>query len=165
MENKKITTRQFVRIALLTALAAVLTMFPHMPTPTGGYVHFGDSVIYIAAIFLGPVPGMIVGAFGHSIADAFTAPIFIPATFIVKGIMGLLIGKIAYQKFDIKHFVLAGIVALIIVVFGYFFAEWIMFGLGGALTVFVSSPIQWGMSLVASAVLIPIFRIVYKRIN
>lgn len=165
MENRPTATKQFVRIALLTALAAVLTVFPHMPTPTGGYVHFGDSVIYIAAIFLGPVPGMIVGALGHSIADALTAPIFIPVTFIIKGIMGYLIGKITYQKFDVKHFVLAGFVALIIVVFGYFFAEWVMFGLGGALTVFVSSPIQWGMSIVASAILIPIFQVVYKRIK
>ncbi len=165
MKNEKMTTRQFVRIALLSALAAVLTMFPHISTPTGGYVHFGDSVIYIAAIFWGPVPGMIVGAIGHSIADALTAPIFIPATFIIKGIMGFLIGKIVYQKIDVKHFVFAGLIALLIVTFGYFFAEWIMFGLGGALTTFVSSPIQWGMSIVASAILIPIFRAVYQRIN
>lgn len=175
MENKNMTTGQFVRIALLTALAAVLTMFPKFPTPTG-YVHFGDSVIYIASIFLGPVSGMTVGAIGHSLADIISGyPIYALPTFIIKGLMGWLIGKIAYQKIDVKHFTLAGLAALIIVTFGYFLAEWVMFvllGLGdgtatltAVLFVFISSPVQWGMSIAASAILIPIFRAVYRRIN
>lgn len=175
MEKKKMTTGQFVRIALLTALAAVLTMFPKFPTPTG-YVHFGDSVIYVASIFLGPIPGMIVGAIGHSLADIISGyPIYALPTFIIKGLMGWLIGKVAYQRIDVKHFVLAGLIALVDVTLGYFLAEWVMFvwlGLGGetatltaVLFVFVSSPVQWGMSIAASAILIPAFRAVYKRMN
>lgn len=164
---KKInSTEEWVRIALLTALAAVLTMFPQIKTPTGGYVHFGDSVIYLAAIFLGPVPGMIVGAVGHSIADALSgAPVFIPATFIIKGLMGYLIGKILYPNPGVKRFVLAGVVSLLLVTGGYFLAETLMFGIGPALTVLISSPVQWLMSLAASAVLVPVFRTVFRKIG
>lgn len=149
-------TKKLIRIAMLTALAAVLTLFPQLRTPTGGYVHFGDSIIYLASIFMGPVPGAIVGAVGHSISDLISAPVFVPATFIIKGLMGFLIGLIAYQKLDIKHLVFAGIVALLLVTGGYFIAESIMFGVPAALTVLVSSPVQWLMSVVASAVLIPV---------
>lgn len=42
-------TKQFVRVAMLTALACVLTIVPKVPIG-GGYVHFGDCIIYVAAI-------------------------------------------------------------------------------------------------------------------
>lgn len=162
----KMSLRLFVRCALLVALSVVLTMFPKVPTPTGGYVHFGDSVIYLAAIFLGPLSGAIVGAVGHSLADLFSGyAIFCIPTFIIKGIMGYVIGKIAYRRVDRKHFLLAAICALIIVTFGYFFAEIGMFGFEAALLTFVSSPVQWLMSIVASAVLIPVFTQIDKHIR
>ena len=48
-------TKQFVRVAMLTALACVLTIVPKVPIG-GGYVHFGDCIIYVAAMILGPIP-------------------------------------------------------------------------------------------------------------
>lgn len=162
----KMSLNLFVKCAMLTALSVVLTMFPKVPTPSGGYVHFGDSVIYLAAIFLGPLPGAIVGAVGHSLADLYSGyVIFCLPTFIIKGIMGYVIGKIAYKKIDRKHFLLAAICALIIVTFGYFVAEIGMFGFEAALLTFVTSPVQWLMSVVASAVLIPIFTKVDRYIK
>lgn len=162
----KMNMRLFVRCGMLTALAAVLTMFPQLRTPVGGYVHFGDSVIYIASIFFGPVAGAVVGALGHSLADLLSGcPQFCIPTFIIKGSMGYLIGKIAYSRLDAKRFIIAGIAALLIVTFGYFIAETIMFGMGAALFVFISSPIQWLMSIAASAALIPIFAQINKQLN
>lgn len=101
--KKKMTTRDFVRIGMLTALACILTMIPQIPTGTGGYVHFGDSIIYVTAAFLGPAA-----------------------------------------------------VSLIIVTLGYFIAEIPMFGIETAAIVFISSPVQWLMSVAASAVFIPL---------
>ena len=116
-------TKQFVRVAMLTALACVLTIVPKVPIG-GGYVHFGDCIIYVAAMILGPIPGAIVGAIGHSLADFISGyPIFCIPTFIIKGIMGFAIGKIVYGHVDIKHFIIGGIVALVIVTGGYFAAE------------------------------------------
>ncbi|MEG1880632.1 MAG: ECF transporter S component, partial [Oscillospiraceae bacterium] len=87
-------TKKFIRISMLTALAVVLTMVPKIPTPTGGYVHFGDSIIYLASIFLGPWAGAAVGAVGHSLADIIGGyPIFALPTFFIKGLMGYTLGK------------------------------------------------------------------------
>ena len=107
-------TKPFVRVAMLTALACVLTIVPKVPIG-GGYVHFGDCIIYVAAMILGPIPGAVVGAIGHSLADFISGyPIFCIPTFIIKGIMGFAIGKIVYGHVDIKHFIIGGIAALVI---------------------------------------------------
>lgn len=149
--------KKFTRIAMFAALACVLTIFPQVPTPTGGYVHFGDSVIYIASAFMGPIPGAIVGAVGHCLADIISGhPVYALPTFIIKGLMGLVIGKILYQRTGLRHLIKAGIAALFIVTFGYFIAEIPMYGVAVAATSFISSPVQWLMSLVATAVLVPI---------
>ena len=136
-------TKQFVRVAMLTALACVLTIVPKVPIG-GGYVHFGDCIIYVAAMILGPIPGAIVGAIGHSLADFISGyPIFCIPTFIIKGIMGFAIGKIVYGHVDIKYFIIGGIVALVIVTGGYFAAEIPLMGYETALVSLISSPIQW----------------------
>lgn len=155
---------RLTKTSLFIALAAALTMFPHFATPTG-YVHFGDSIIYIAATFLGPVPGALVGAIGHCLADIFSGyPVYAIATFIIKGIMGFVIGKILYKKRNSRRFVLAGISALFIVTLGYFIAEIPMFGLETAMVSLISSPIQWLMSIAAFAVLIPVINKIIKKI-
>lgn len=162
----KMDLRWFVRVALFVALAAVLTMFPQIKTPTGGYVHFGDSIIYLAAVFMGPVAGAVVGAVGHSLADLLSGyAIFMPLTFVIKGLMGYCIGKILYQNISIKRFVLGGLVSLLLVTFGYFLGEIPMFGLEAALVVFISSPVQWLMSVIASAVLIPLVIRIQNKIG
>ncbi|MEG1441403.1 MAG: ECF transporter S component [Oscillospiraceae bacterium] len=159
-------TKKFIRISMLTALAVVLTMVPKIPTPTGGYVHFGDSIIYLASIFLGPWAGAAVGAVGHSLADIIGGyPIFALPTFFIKGLMGYTLGKIAYNKIDAKHLSLAAIAALLIVTIGYFVVEIPMYGLPGALISLVSSPVQWLMSIVASSILIPIVQRIRHKID
>lgn len=157
--------KQFVRIAMLTALACVLTFFPKVPIG-GGYVHFGDSIIYVAAIMLGPVPGAIVGAVGHSLADFISGyPVFVIPTFIIKAVMGFVIGKIVYKHIDVKHFILGGLAALLIVTGGYFIAEIPLMGWETALISLISSPIQWAMSMAASAVIVPILMKNRKRLG
>lgn len=152
MKNPK----QLVRIAFLTALACVLTIVPKVPIG-GGYVHFGDTVIYIAAILLGPVSGAVVGAVGHSLADFFSGfAIFCIPTFIIKAVMGFTIGKIVYNHTDAKHFILGALASLVIVTAGYFIAEVPLLGWETALVSLISSPIQWAMSMLASAIVIPI---------
>lgn len=164
MNLKNMSIGDFTKIAVFTALAAVLTMFPQVPTPIGGYVHFGDSIIYIASIILGPVPGAVVGAVGHALADILTGhAIFALPTFIIKGIMGFAIGRITYGKADFKHIAVAGVFALITVTFGYFIAEIPMYGVAAAAASFISSPVQWLMSIVATAVLLPVISKAFKH--
>ena len=149
--------KTFVRCGMLTALACVLTMVPQIPTGTGGYVHFGDSIIYVASAFLGPICGAVVGAVGHSLADILTGHIlFALPTIIIKGLMGFAIGKLLYKNFSKTRFIMSAVASLVIVTLGYFAAEIPMYGVSVAAISLISSPIQWLMSVVASAVIVPI---------
>lgn len=151
--------KKFIRTAMLAALAMVLTMVPQIPTGTGGYVHFVDSVIYLAAMLLGPAGGAVVGAGGHSLADLLSGhAIFILPTFVIKGLMGFVIGKLIYpaENLNKRRFICAGLSALVIVTLGYFVAEIPLYGVQTAAVALVSSPVQWLMSVIASAVLLPI---------
>ena len=153
MRNK---TLWLTRCALFAALACVLTIFPKVPMGKG-YVHFGDCVIYAAAVLMGPAAGAAVGAVGHSLADLISGfPIYCIPTFIIKAVLGFTIGKIFQGGLSAKRFVLAAVAALVIVTGGYFVFELPLLGKAQALVSLISSPIQWAMSMVASAVILPI---------
>lgn len=101
MEN--ITTKKIVLNGVMIALVFLATVFTRIPGPVPpGYINFGDAVIMVAAVLLGRNSGLAAGAFGSALADII-APgglIFAPITFIVKGLEGYLIGRIAHVN---KH--------------------------------------------------------------
>ena len=67
MKNKKLI--KIVTAAMFAALVTGLTFFPKIPIPGGGYVHLGETMIYIAASFL-PLPfAMASAAIGSGLAD------------------------------------------------------------------------------------------------
>ena len=79
------STRNLALTALFAAAVAATTAYIlHIPLPTGGYVHVGDALIYLAATLL-PLPwAMAAGAVGGAVADLLTAPMWAPATFVIK---------------------------------------------------------------------------------
>lgn len=87
----------------MVALIFVLTFAIKVPVPfTRGYIHLGDSMIFIAAILFGWRVGALAGGLGSALADVVGGYAFwaIP-TFIIKGIMGgALVGLISdtYRK-------------------------------------------------------------------
>lgn len=128
---RNLSTRELTTMALLAALVTVLTMALTFPIPaTGGYLNFGDSVIFLAAIIFGWRYGMVAGGLGAAIADLIVAPAFALPTLIVKGIMGLLVGKIADNKNDNvfnSRNILALVVGALWMATGYYLAEVVMF--------------------------------------
>ena len=64
---------RLVTAALFAAAIAVMTAYMlHIPIPTGGYIHIGDALIYLAACLL-PAPwAMAAGAVGAGLADLLT---------------------------------------------------------------------------------------------
>ncbi len=127
----KVNIRKIVLTSLMIALVFVITYLPflHIPSPVPpGYFNIGDAVIMIAAILLGRRAGMLAGAFGAALADlAFGAFIFVPITFVVKGIEGYVVGAIAHrkkgQKANNSRRVIAVAVGALIIVAGYFLLE------------------------------------------
>jgi len=121
-------------IAALTALTAVTTMLVRVPIPaTNGYFNIGDVFIILAGLWLGPRAGFIAGAFGSAIADAIGFPVYIPATFIVKGFEGWITGIIARNSASnsLVQPVTAALVGGFCMVAGYYLFEAFIYPLLG----------------------------------
>ena len=71
--------------ALFAAAITVMTAYMlHIPIPTGGYIHLGDALIYLAACLL-PVPyAAAAAAIGAGLADLLTAPVWVLPTLAIK---------------------------------------------------------------------------------
>ena len=79
-------TLRIVIAAMFAAMIAVMTAFVQIKTPTGGYVHLGDSMIYLAASFL-PMPyAVAAAAIGGGIADLLVYPETLIYTVIIKAV-------------------------------------------------------------------------------
>jgi len=120
-------------LGLLTALVAVSTMVIKIPTiSTDGYIHLGDSMIFLSAIMFGKKKGAIAGGLGSAMADLLLGYThWVLPTLIIKGLMGYGIGLIANQENDnVINF--RNSIALVFgaswMVFGYFIAGGIMKG-------------------------------------
>jgi len=82
--------RLLVTSALFAAAITVMTAYIlHIPIPTGGYVHLGDALIYLAACLL-PVPyAAAAAAIGAGLADLLTAPAWVLPTLVIKAVVVL----------------------------------------------------------------------------
>ena len=88
--------KKIIMSALFAALACVATMSIRIPTPgTGGYIHPGDAVVILSGIVLGPLWGLLAGGIGSALADLLGGYfIYVPITFIIKGMVALTAGLI-----------------------------------------------------------------------
>lgn len=93
-------TRRLILAAILAALVFSVTYFTKIPIPypPGAYAHAGDSIIYLSGMVLGGPWAAAVAALGSGLADLFAAPIYIPATVIIKAAMGLIAGLFLHSK-------------------------------------------------------------------
>ena len=123
-------------IAIFTAINFVVTFWVQIPIPaTGGYINIGDVTVMYAALLFGPIIGSIAGGLGPMLADIFTPYIiYAPATLIIKGIEGFLIGVISNPK-DCKgrisyRDIIAVLIGGILIPLGYFIYEAYVISLG-----------------------------------
>lgn len=112
-----------VMAALFAALVTALTFFPKIPIPGGGYVHLGDTMIYLAASFL-PLPfAMAAAAIGGGLADVFSGyAAYAPFTIIVKALLTIAF-TYKNEKILAKRNYFAPLLGLIITPGIYFFAD------------------------------------------
>lgn len=97
--NLKIDLRSLVQIALLAALTFVATFIIKIPSPSGtGYVNLGDAMVFVSAILLGGKRGALAAGLGGFLSDAIGGyPVYAPFTFVIKAVMALIVGLIAYR--------------------------------------------------------------------
>ncbi len=124
----KNNTKKLTYTAMFTALVFLATRFLAFPGPLPpGYINLGDSVIIVCAVLMGSSSAGFAGAFGSAIAD-ITYPggiIFAPFTFVVKGLVGIIAGRIANKKSTVS-IIIAAIAGGLVMVGGYFLSEWLL---------------------------------------
>lgn len=148
---KKINVKKITFAALFAALIAVATSFVKVPTGINeGYVHFGDSMIYLAGCLLGPYAAA-AAAIGGGLADILAgAAVWAGPTAIIKLLNSIpfIIATAHYQKHKGKNkiihtsTVLMTVVSGLITIFGYLLAEGLMYSFPSALTSVPFSIIQ-----------------------
>lgn len=114
--------RDLAAAAIFIALTFVVTRYTVFPIPaTKGFFNLGEVVIYIAAIVFGPVVGALAGGLGSALADLVAAPQFAPFTLVIKGLEGLIVGRLAGPGPAAR--VRATVIGGVWMVAGYFGAE------------------------------------------
>lgn len=162
----KMSSFEAASVAVFSALTAVTTAFTgqFFPSPTGGYTHVGDAVIFIASLMLGPKLGALVGAVGAVAADFYVGYprwfISIPAHGLEGFIAGLGKGRRMYIQMALCA--LGGLA----MAFTYFYVNVFVKGIGPAsISLFRDIFGQVLVSLILTAAIKPILsRIAPKRI-
>jgi len=159
-KNSNFSVRTLTMTAIFIALVTVLTAFVSFAVPGGyGYIHPGDSMIYLCAWALGgPIAGL-ASALGSALADILVGyPQYAIATFVIKFLMGytcyLIMKAFSYKKITN---IIGMIVASLIMVAGYVGYEYFLSGIGGATAALVPNLIQAAGGVIIGVVAVTVF--------
>lgn len=159
MKNNKVL--MLVYCSLFTALVVIATAVLQISYGKG-YVNLGDGVIFASAAVLGPLAA-VVGGVGSALADWLAGySVYIPATLVIKAIMGLLAAKLIADagKPSAKNiFVYA--LAEVVMVGGYFVYETVLYGMPTATVSLLPNAIQGVFGIVIGTILAPITRRIF----
>lgn len=151
-------TKRVILAAMFTALTAVSTIVVQVPSPTGGYLNAGDTMVVLGAFILGPFWGAAAAGIGSALADLISGHlIYLPATLIIKALMALFAGLILRkggQKRPLPYIILGSAVAELIMIAGYFAFTAIVLNFGwGAVVEIPGNCVQGIFGAVAGCVL------------
>lgn len=161
--QKDIKVKNLTMAGIMAALTTLMTAYIcHVPVGiNGGYIHFGDAMIYLAAVLLPKPYALAAAAIGGGLADLMTAPMWAPATIIIKMLIVLPftshIGKIIRPRN-----IIALVAGYLISGLGYFVAEYIIFGTWAA---FFISMGQTFMQSAGSAVVFLLLGTAFDKAN
>ncbi len=132
-EKTVINTKKLIITSMFTALTAIATIVVQIPIPIG-YVNLGDMFVLMSAFILGAGYGALAAGIGSCVADIIVGyAIYAPATFIIKACMAIVasvVFKVLSKKIKVNviTMIIAGIIAELLMVVGYFFYESIILG-------------------------------------
>ncbi len=94
-------TRIVVYSAVFAALVFAATLISVETPTTKGYFNLGESMVYTAAILLGPLVGAIAGGLGSAMADVYLGyGHYAPGTLVIKGLEGYIVGLLALKLME-----------------------------------------------------------------
>lgn len=162
IDNK---TRSLVYTALMTTLVLLGTIVLRIPIPmTQGYVHLGDSMIFLAVLIFGRKRGSVAAGLGSSLADILGGyPFWAPWTFIIKFSMafvaGFIIEKSSSKRKQGTHNayrIFAMAIGGLLMTLAYFIAETVMYGSAAAAALGI--PWNIGQAAVGIALSLTLYR-------
>ncbi len=151
MKTHNINTRKLVFASLFAALTFVST-YLSFPVVIG-YVNLGDCFVILSGLILGPY-GIASAIIGSVICDLILGyAVYIPATFILKGVMAFMVYILAHKKYSLPRQIIASFVAEAIMVIGYFIYECfcLKFGMGAVASVPYNC-LQGAVAIISSTV-------------
>ena len=121
------TAKTLTLTGIFTALIFVFTAFVHIPIFTG-YVHIGDSFLFLAASVLPHSCALYAGAAGAALADCLTGfAAWAPGTLIIKAVTVFFFTR-EEPTFLCRRNLLALIPAAVLCIGGYYLYEVFLFG-------------------------------------
>lgn len=123
------TLKGCVMAGIFAALTFLATYLLHIPTTNGGYIHIGDTIIYLAASFMPPPFAAPAAAIGGALSDALSpgSAVWIIPTVIIKPLMALFFTSKS-KKIICKRNVIAIFLAAVVSLTGYALASGIVYG-------------------------------------
>ncbi|MGX7014212.1 ECF transporter S component [Vagococcus silagei] len=142
-------------LGVLTALSVVLGLIVHIPIPaSNGYFNLLEVGIYTAALLLGGPAGLFVGAASGLLLDLILGyPQWMIFSLIIHGAQGYIAGRIKHQN-SLWNKIIGLSIASIVMVIGYFFANWILYTWTAALASLPGNIAQTVCGMITTLVLV-----------
>ena len=132
---------------VLAALTCAATMVVRVPSPSGGYMNLGDTLVLLSAWLLGPWYGAAAAGIGSALADLIGYPLYAPATLLIKGGMAIIAGLLLRKG---RSRLLPALPAEALMVAGYWVFDGMLTGsLLGAAAGIPSNLVQAGFGIAA----------------
>lgn len=150
-------------IAVLSAIYAVMIILVTVPSPTGGYTHVGDTVVFVAALLFGWKVGGLVGIVGSVVADLFVGYPRWFVSILAHGLEGAVPGlaKGKSLTFQVAACVLGGF----LMATTYFFINVFIKGYPLALVSYIRDLfVQAGISIVIGLILVNVLKKAIPRL-
>lgn len=125
----KHNTKKLVFAALMAALTYVATIIIQIPSPTNGYIHMGDGLVFLSGVLLGPLYGGLAAGIGSMFVDLLSGYThYVVGTFLIKMLAAMTCGFLCKRltttiKNPIPRTLISGFSGALIIVVGYFLYE------------------------------------------
>ena len=158
----KTKTQKIVIASMFAALCCVATMLIKIPSPLKGYLNLGDCVVLLCGWLLSAGYGFAAAGIGSALADLFLGyALYAPVTFIIKGAMAI-IAHFCFKNIHNKlgkttSRIIAGALAEIVMILGYFVFEGFMYGFIPSFVNVPANSVQGVAGLIIGLIIVKIF--------
>ncbi len=156
---------RLVMAALLAAMGFVATAVLRIPSPLGGYINLGDSVVLLTGCLASPLYGFLAAGIGSALADVAAGYVlYAPVTFLIKGGMALLTGLVfRWRRQTLSGVLLGGCAAELVMIIGYYVYEGFLYGFVPSLINIPPNAVQGIAGLTLGTAMVHIFHYHIRR--